>query len=114
MRLGGLVAIIYRYRGKPVTLNPRRRLDLSSRQTASQPPKGKENTKQEAWSQPVSPSERTARGAHRVWGVSRGHIKPVETSRASQRREKYTRRPHPGEGPNGAACRMAGVNESGQ
>lgn len=26
---------------------------------------------------------------------------------------KNTRRPHPGEGPNGATCRMAGVNESG-
>jgi hypothetical protein len=29
MRLGGLVAIVHRYRGKPVTSNPRRRLDFS-------------------------------------------------------------------------------------
>jgi hypothetical protein len=70
MRLGGLVVINHRYRGKPVTPNPRRRLEPTSRQAASQPPKGEENTKQEAWRQPASPSERTARRAHRVWGVS--------------------------------------------
>jgi hypothetical protein len=29
MRLGGLVVINHRYRGKPVTPNPRRRLDFS-------------------------------------------------------------------------------------
>jgi hypothetical protein len=48
MRLGGLVAINHRYRGKPVTANPRRRLDPTSRQPTSQTPKGEENTKQEA------------------------------------------------------------------
>jgi hypothetical protein len=54
-------------------------------------------------------SEQTVRGAYRVAGVSRGHIKPVETSRANRKVWKT----HPGEGPNGATCRMAGVNESG-
>ncbi|MCD6197701.1 MAG: hypothetical protein J7K15_03885 [Deltaproteobacteria bacterium] len=55
-------------------------------------------------------SEQTVRCAYRVAGVSRGHIKPVETSRTNRK----VRKTHPGEGLNGATCRMAGVNESGK
>jgi len=55
------------------------------------------------------PSEQTVRGVNRVAEVSRGHLKPVETSRANRK----VRKTHPGEGLNGATCRMAGVNESG-
>ena len=51
-------------------------------------------------------NERTARGAHRVTGVSRGHIKP-------EKRALNKGRPHSGEGPNGPTCRMAGVNGRG-
>ena len=54
-------------------------------------------------------SEQTVRGVYRVAGVSRGHVKPVETSRANRK----VRKTHFGEGPNGATCRMAGVNERG-
>ena len=51
-------------------------------------------------------SERPARGAHRVTGVSRGH---------SSRRKRAPKegRTHPDEGLNGATCRMAGVNGRG-
>ncbi len=51
-------------------------------------------------------SERTVREAYRVTGVSRGH---------SSRRKRALKngRPHPDEGPNGATCRMAGVNGRG-
>jgi len=41
-------------------------------------------------------SEQTARGAYRATEVSRGHLKPVETSRANRK----VRKTHPGEGPN--------------
>ena len=51
-------------------------------------------------------SERTVRRAHRVTGVSRGHIK-------SEKRALNKGRPHSDEGPNGATCRMAGVNGRG-
>ena len=51
-------------------------------------------------------SERTARGAHRVTGVSRGHIKP-------EKRALNKGKPHSAEGPNGPTCRMAGVNGRG-
>jgi len=54
-------------------------------------------------------SEQTVRGVNRVAGVSRGHIKPVETSRANRK----VRRTHPGEGPNGGPSRMVGINERG-
>jgi hypothetical protein len=61
----------------------------------------------------IPSSEQAARCAHRVWGVSRGHIKPVKRAVAS-RGGSGSWRSHTGEGPNGAARRMAGVNESGK
>jgi len=51
------------------------------------------------------PSEQTVRSINRVAGVSRGHIKPVETSRANRK----VRKTHPGEGPNGATQLQDGI-----
>jgi len=62
-------------------------------------------------------SEQTVRGAYRVAGVSRGRIKPKEvplTVEGLETSREQPRRTHPGEGLNGATCRVAGVNESGK
>ena len=78
----------------------------------SQTPYGEEHETKD----PVAaehPSEQTARGAHLVAGVSRGHIKPVKRAVAC-RKGSDPWRSHTDEGPNGATCRMAGVNESGK
>jgi hypothetical protein len=50
----------------------------------------------------IKTSERSAREAHRAWGVSRGHIKAVKRAVAS-RGGSGSWRTHTGEGPNGAA-----------
>jgi len=47
-------------------------------------------------------TDQTVRGGDHVAEVSRGHSSRWKTSRASRKLEKYTRRSHPDEGPNGA------------
>jgi len=55
------------------------------------------NTKLKDTTAAEPPSEQTVRGVNRVAEVSRGHIKPVETSPANRK----VGRSHTGEGPNG-------------